>query len=428
MINSIAFSLRYWYRRAHRDELLTGSYYLAANTFAATGLGIGFWWLAARIFPSEGVGLAVVVISTAQLITTTAQLGLGYGVIRSLPEAHVGASALINSTLTVTGIMALALSGLALMFGAVLSPAFAGVMRSTGHGATFILLTVFLTVFQIIDQVLIVLRAGQLLFWKNVITSVARVLLLAATSAVPSTLAILAAFALPLALADVVMLAFVLPRKLPNFRARPALHLKRLRGLAKYSVGSYTANLLHDLPYQLLPHIVAKQLGAVSVAPFFIVWNAFSLLTTISGSVSLSLFVEGSHDAAHLKQLGSRALVLALSLTAIMALMMVFLAEPLLSIFGPEYALRGSQALRILGVSALPAALVYLLVAAQRIRKRLVTVNLAFALIAIVSLALSQFNARGGLSMIAAIWGLAQCAAAVFLINVYRRGDVNGTD
>ncbi|MEK7324058.1 MAG: oligosaccharide flippase family protein [Chloroflexota bacterium] len=410
-----------WYRRIRSDHLLAGSSYLAANTFAVTGLGVLFWWSAARLYPPESIGLAVVAISTVQLITTAAQMGLGYGVIRFLPEAGAEAAMLLNSALTVTGGLALCLAALVVFVGPHLSPELGRLSQSGGYGVMFILMTVSLALFQLLDQMLAALRASRILLWKNMLTGLGRVGLLALASVRPSPTMVMLAFALPLVLAVAVTTLLVLPRQIAGYAPRPAFHVARLRQVSGYSANSYAGNLLHDLPYQALPHLIANQLGAASAAYFYIAWNIFSMLTTVSASVSLSLFVEGSREAGRLAQLRTRALGVALGITAAMALAVIVAADLLLGIFGPAYASGGAPALRWLALATLPAALVYLLTATQRIRKQLGSINTAFGLIALVSLLLAQLSLQRGLFMVGIVWGVAQSAAAAYLLLIRKR-------
>ena len=144
MSRLMSVTLHRWFSQIQRDRLLTSSSYFAANTLAVTGLGVLFWWSAARLYPAEGIGLAVVAISTTQLITTAAQIGFGYAVIRFLPEAGSQASGLINSILTLIGALALSLAGLAVVVGSRLSPEIALLTQLNGYAITFILMTVAL--------------------------------------------------------------------------------------------------------------------------------------------------------------------------------------------------------------------------------------------------------------------------------------------
>jgi len=65
-----------------------------------------------------------------------------------------------------------------------------------------------------------------------------------------------------------------------------------------FSAGNYLAGLFITCPNLILPIMVLNTLGAEQAAYYYIAFAIASLLFMIRNAVSMSLFVEGSHDEA----------------------------------------------------------------------------------------------------------------------------------
>jgi O-antigen/teichoic acid export membrane protein len=420
MASELIPAISFWrrLRRFQSDALFTNSTFFLLSTIAATGLGAIYWWIAARFCTTTVVGSTVVLISTAQLITTAALLGLGFSLVHFLPTTE-NKSELINVALSFSFLAALALSIMTLWIGPRVFPALSLLGTDTQTSLTFVFFATTLAAFQVVYPVLAAIRAGLLLLCVNLGIGIGRIVFILALP-MTSVPALMLVFVGPMIIVLVVFWALMLPKLVPGFSFRPTLNLRRWSHIFGYSIPSYAANLLHDLPYQILPLIVASQLGAAAAAYFFMAWNVFGLLTTVGGSISLSLFVEGSHDAHSLRRLTKKATTLTLGMTTLLAFIVVVLAFPILSVFGKNYATHGASLLQILAAASIPAALVYIGVTVQRVEIHLNVVMLAFAIIAIISFALVATNANE-LIGIGLAWGTAQLVAAGYLVIVYRK-------
>jgi O-antigen/teichoic acid export membrane protein len=413
-----AISLWRRLRRFQSDSLFTNSTFFLLSTIAATGLGAMYWWIAARFCATTVVGSTVVLISTSQLITTAALLGLGFSMVHFLPTTE-NQSELINVALSFSFLAALALSIMTLWIGPRVFPALSLLGTDTQKSLIFVFFTTTLAAFQVVSPVLAAIRAGRLLLYVNLGIGIGRIVLILALP-LTSVPALMSVFVGPMIIVLIVLWGLVLPKLVPGFSFRPTLNLRRWSHIFSYSIPSYAANLLHDLPYQVLPLIVAGQLGAASAAYFFMAWNVFGLLTTVGGSISLSLFVEGSHDARSLRRLTKKAATLTLGMTTLLAFIVVVLAFPILAVFGKNYATHGASLLQILAAASIPAAMVYIGVAVQRVEIHLDVVMLAFAVIAIITFALVATNTNE-LIGIGLAWSAAQLVAAGYLVLAYRK-------
>ena len=128
------------------------SVYLMANSAVAAALGFVFWIIVARFYAVEAVGLGSALVSVAALLVFVANLGLGVGLIRFLPGAGAGASALVNSCLTLAGLAALALAALFVVGIPLWSPTLGFVRQDPIFIAAFIAFVVAATIFSLFER------------------------------------------------------------------------------------------------------------------------------------------------------------------------------------------------------------------------------------------------------------------------------------
>jgi O-antigen/teichoic acid export membrane protein len=413
-------------RHIKRDVFLTNSFIFLLNTVAVSGLGFLFWWTSARLYSAYAIGEFVVVLSITQLITTIANMGLSYSLIRYLPTLPgENKVEVLNTSFTIVLLLTSVLSISTLSLARFFSPTLAGVNANSSLCFLFLFFSASLALYQIMSPILAVLRAGHLLLSISIITGISRVLLLILCSLKFNNLSMLMiAFALPTFLAFILLLT-VLPNFLNGFSFSPRLNFGLLKSMSKYSTLSYAANVIHDLPYQLFPQFIAYQIGPASAAYFYMAWNFFNLITTAGNSFSLSMFVEGSHQAEKINRLARRNLLAVLIFTGIFASIIFILAKPLLLLYGSEYARHAIPLLRIMAIASIPAALVYSLIAALRVKMSLTPILTAFAMIATLSMAgcgLFHFNR---LTDAGWVWGFSQLAALIFLCGYIRWKDLS---
>src|SRR4030042_891999 len=92
-----------------KSPLYRNSLFLMTSTVARAGLGFIFWIIVARIYTEVEVGLGSATVSAMAFLEMLGVMGLGAAIIRFLPKAEKPQE-LINSCLTLSGIVALALA------------------------------------------------------------------------------------------------------------------------------------------------------------------------------------------------------------------------------------------------------------------------------------------------------------------------------
>ena len=421
--------LRALWRRLYTDSLYRNSAYFFLNTLAVSTLGFCYWWLSTRIYPVETVGHSVILISTGQLITTITQFGISFSLVRFLPEWSGHETRLINFALTfVTGVTAV-VSLATILFGWRISPSLNSLPTNPALATLFALFVIGLAGYQLTYPILAALRAGRLLLATSVGTFAGRIILLLILSRSPSIYNLLLAFALPTAVGALLTFGFTLRYHLPGYSIRWYPYTKQWKKIIGYAAGNYGGNVLHDLPYQTLPQLIANGAGAAEAAYFFIVWKLFGLLTTLGNAISLSIFVEGSHNRKAVHAITTKGAVSTVVLTGALALITIVFARPLLFVFGQEYLENAIVPLRIVALAAVPAAVVYAKAAALRVRLKLRPVVVAFGTISVVTLGAILLLNVSNLAMIAWVWGASQVlAAAILLFSQHKEEDTQSAE
>ena len=166
-------------------------------------------------------------------------------------------------------------------------------------------------------------------------------------------------------------------------------------------------------------HRSLEIISALRVRHIFISFGIFSTyLTTLGSSVSLSLFVEGSHKIIMLGNQFKRTIKSSVGLTIFMSLFVIIFAKPLLLIFGKDYMNYGTSALRIITFASIPAVIISSKTAVLRVKSNLSKVIKAFAIISCISLSLSLTSIGNNLNSVSLIWVLSQIAAAIYIMRV----------
>ncbi len=350
--------------------LYSNAFYLMLNTAVTSLLGFFFWMVVARFYTEAEVGLSSAIISVMTLLGTMSLVGLNASLVRFLPHADKPRE-LINSCLTVGGLISLLLAG---MFAAGLgywSPVLAFIKQNIIFVCAFIIFTFLSTLSSLVDATFIATRRASFVLSKNTVYSVLKIPLPVFFVFFLHTFGVVASWGIAVAVALGVALFLLLPRVESRYRPVPILKPGLLREMWRYSAGSYVANLISALRALLLPVMVVNVLGAEPNAYFYVAWMIASLLFTIPGAVSQSLFAEGSHSYDALRENLARSLRFTFLLLIPAVIVLIALSKWLLLAFGQSYSLNGLRLLQTLSLSSLPLAISHIYGAILRVTGRL---------------------------------------------------------
>jgi len=384
--------------------LYRNAFYLMLNTAATSLLGFFFWMVVARFYTEAEVGFSSAIISVMTLLGTISLVGLNTSLIRFLPRADKPRE-LINSCLTLSGLVSLLLAG---MFAAGLgywSPVLAFITQNAIFACAFMIFTLLSTLSALVDATFVASRRASFVLCKNTIYSVLKIPLPVFFALFLHAFGVVASWGIAIAVALAISLFLFLPRVQSSYRPVPALRLRLLRGMWRYSTGSYLANLISALRTLLLPVLVVNILGAEQNAYFYVAWMIANLLFTIPTAVSQSLFAEGSHSDDMLRRNFIRSLKFTFLLLIPAVIVLIVVGKWLLLAFGQSYSLNALRLLWVLSLSSLPLAITHIYGAILRVTSRLKELIAIQAFISAVALAASYLlMPTMGIVVIGYVW------------------------
>jgi O-antigen/teichoic acid export membrane protein len=316
-----------------------------------TGLGFVFWMVVARFYSEAEVGLGAAIISAISLLGLFSRLGLDITLIRFLPKTDKPTE-LINSCLTLSGIVALAIAGIYIAGIGLWSPAMGFIRHNVIFSIAFVLFTIFWTLSGVVSLIFIAKRRADFTLSKSTIYSLLKVPLPIILVIYFHTFGIVASWGLATGVALAISVLLFLPRAQNRYKLVPKVNLGILKDVWRYSAGNYLANLLGAAPGLILPIMIVNLLGAAQNAYFYVAWMIAGLLFAIPGAISQTLFAEGSHFEVAL-EVNVRRSYRFIFMLLIPAIVIVLLGGKwFLLIFGASYSANALMLLWILAASS----------------------------------------------------------------------------
>lgn len=349
-----------------RDSLVGNSAFLFINTALLAGFGFVFWSISAHVYTPAQVGVATALIAALNLIISLALLGLEISLIRFLPETERRAD-LINASLTWTAALAMACGAIFLLLQPIVAPRLGVIRENTLVRVLYLLFCIPAAWSYILESVFVAYRSARQIVVKNLLSSVAKLPLIAAfvfAGAFGIYSAWMASFAVGAVFAVVVL------RRRFNHRLAFATRLVPVRGMTAFSIANYLATFAEGVPDMVLPIVVLDLLGAVAAAHYYIAVMLASLLFAVSAAAGQSLFAEGSNSVAELRHHARKAGVFMACLLVPGIALTVGVGPYVLEIFGHSYATSAGGLLTILALSAVIVAANDALRAIHKVRMR----------------------------------------------------------
>lgn len=395
-------------------RLLRNSLTLSAGTVIRLSIGFLTWLAAARLYPASEVGIAAGAISAMLLCIQGGTVGIDLALIALFPEHRLRPAFLLDTAITLSGLMAcvaalsfLGLTALGLRALDVLS-------GSLPYAALFLGLTVLQAAWWLLDQASVAFRRGEEVLARAVLAgavTLGGVGLLGALG-LDTAAAILAAWlaaALAACTAGIVQM-----RRNAGYRFRP--RLERLLGRRLLSVGlpNFALTTADVAPVLILPIVAGEVLSPSDAAYWYAVWMMALAAYTVPASFGLNFFAEVSDAPSDLARHAGATLRSGLLFAVAAGLAVIVVGPFALSILGPEYAERGSGPLRLAAVAATPIVVVkvYLYTCRATARMREGTGIAAISgIVAVVGAALAADS--WGLTGMAATWLVVQVMTAL---------------
>jgi O-antigen/teichoic acid export membrane protein len=374
MMNVMSLAHRELIKKTFRISLYNNAFYLMLNTAATSALGFIFWIIMARFFSNAEVGIGTVLISASGLIASISILGLGFGLIRYMPDAGDDVCRLNNSVFTLTALLAGIFSLAYLIAIPVLAPALQFVRNNSLLLIAFLLLTVVTAVCTQTDSSLIAGRSSRFVFWKGTLSSILKLPLPVLVFASLGGFGIFTGTGVAMLAALLVTWLFFMPQVYPGYCPRPLLSGKLIFRILPFSFTNYLSGLLGTAPIYIFPLMILNALGPKQSAYFYMAYMIYTAMNIIPSGFMQSLFAEGSHEPGKLGSYGRRALVASLLLSLPAVLVMMVLGRWILHYFGAAYAENGFDLFRYLLLSIIPGCLGGFYITFNQIKKRVVLI------------------------------------------------------
>jgi O-antigen/teichoic acid export membrane protein len=373
--------------RLLRSRLYTNMAHLWLSTLALAILGFAFWGVVARLYPPEAVGLGGTVVTSAIVLAQVSQLGLGYVLIRFIPQSGLEAPILLSRSLVTVAVASL-LSGL-IFLGTV--PLWSQDLQDllwedAGHVGVFIALVTFVTLEHQLRFTFIAYQRSIYVLALTMSIGLLRLLVASLLAGLGSAFGIVIGHGLAVLLSILVAVLFFLPGSTGKLRLPLALDVWRLAPLAPFSLSNLASHVLTVLAWQLLPLLVISLAGAVAAGFFYIVWTVAGIMLIMMQQLALSLLAEGSNDSREVRSQAWGALVIGVALGTLFAVAVYFLGDLVLLLFGREYVEQSNDVLKVLAAAMPLAAVTHVYLSIERVYQRLVPLVAVSAVVALVML------------------------------------------
>jgi O-antigen/teichoic acid export membrane protein len=402
-----------------RSPLYRNSFFLMANTVVTSGLGFFFWMVVARFYTQAEMGWGSAIISAISLLALLSMPGFNIALIRFLPKAE-RPKAMINSCLTLSGLIALGVAVISVAGLDIWSPALGFIKENIIFAAAFVFFVIISTISPVLDSTFIGRRRADFVLSENAIFSLLKIPLPILLVLFFRTFGIAASWGIAAAFAFAISLFFFIPRVQEQYKPTPELNLGIIGSMWRYSAGSYLAQLFDNAPALVLPVMVVNLLGAEQNAFFYVAWMIGGLLFAIPSAVSRSLFAEGAHFEDELWGNVSKSLKFIFLLLVPAVILVLLVGKWLLLLFGEGYSVSGLL-LRILCISSLFIGINRVYATTLRVEDRIVELVLVFGFITIGTLLGSYFiMPKAGMVGIGYIWLAVQVIVSLYAISAMR--------
>lgn len=393
-----------------KAPLFRNAYYLMGSHVLTSPLSFVFWVVAARFYTTEEVGLAGAIIPMISFIAGMADLGIGFGIIRFLPNAGDRANTLMNTSFTIQLIASLLVSIIFLAGLSLWSPAMLILQSSPIYLIGFVLLTIMSTFIASMRSIFIASSASRLVLMADLITRGTAIPCLFVLASFSGFFGVLGSQGLAVFITIILALVVFLPGLRAGYFPKPNIDRNVVKEIIPYSLGNYIGQLVGSIQFWLLPTIVLNLLGAELNAYFYVAMAISSVVVMVPSSLSTSAFAESSHFEDRLSSNIRNAFILSLVLDVVVVAAIFGLGKYILLLFGREYSAGGTMVLKLFALSVFPQTISWFLLTSARVKKQikfLIGVQAALAII-VISL----------IYIMGPMWGLKGVGIAYLLGNV----------
>jgi hypothetical protein len=395
----------------------TVSWLVAQATTSAAGYF--YWLLGARAYASQQIGQAASITSISIVVALVAGQAIMASLVVRLPQSSAPRAVLTSSVFAAAGLAA-GLAAVGVVVLPICVPALT-VLRGFGLALAMVAVCISQSVGLVVDGAALTLGRFRVLVGRNALFGAGKLAVVAVcvvAGAGSGTEVLVGSWAVVGAGTSCWAL----------WRLRRATSGKGWSlATIRPGFGYQTVTAIGStVPPQLLPTLVAAQVGASLAGDFSLTWLLGGLCFSVSPAVAQAMLVV---DESGLSRYTRHAALIILALLVVPVTLFLTLGGPILGLFGPSYSTYGTALLIWLALSALPDAVTNIAVARWRVRENLGPAALLNGLIATVVLALvigPLHATRESIASVGAAWFVAQTAGCGFVLARAMRMRVSG--
>jgi len=366
-----------------REPIHKNSIHLVTNSFVTSGLGFIFWVIAARFYGSYELGLASAIVSSMNLLTVLSLLGFNISLIKFLPNSS-GKENLINSCFTLDLCAASIISIIFLLGINTFSPELSFLKENLIFSIFFIIFTATGVIGLLLNSIFIANRLSKIVLLKDSIFGILKIPL-TIFAIFLGAFGIFFAWGIALMISSIIGMGLLF-KIIPQYKPRVLIEKELIRDMFHFSFWNYIAHIFSLAPASILPIMIANVLSADAAAYFYISWMIANLLFSIPAQSTQSLLAECSNFDQKIKENAEKTLKFILLLIILPIVIILFMGDKLLLLFGREYSIESFKLLQLLAISAIPYAINSLFISIKRVKKETTSVVLIYFIMAFIAL------------------------------------------
>ncbi|OPX76909.1 MAG: Polysaccharide biosynthesis protein [Methanosaeta sp. PtaB.Bin018] len=365
------------------EPLLKNSIHLITNSFATSGLGFIFWIIAARFYDSYEVGLASAIVSSMSLLTVLSLLGFNISLIKFLPNSN-GKEDLINSCFTLDLCVSSIISIIFLLGINTFSPELSFLKENLIFSIFYIIFTATGVIGLLLNSIFIANRLSKNVLLKDSIFGISKIPL-TMFAIFLGAFGIFFAWGIALMISSIIGMALLF-KIIPQYKPKIFIEKELIRNMFHFSFWNYIAHVLSLAPASILPIMITNMLSADAAAYFYISWMIANLLFSIPAQSTQALLAECSNFEQKIRENINKSLKFILLLLIPPIVIILFMGDKLLLLFGREYSIESFKMLQLLAISAFPYSINSLFISIKRVKKETNSVVLIYFIMAFIAL------------------------------------------
>ena len=345
------------FQRHISNSLYKNTYVIFAFRAFLSLAGFLFWAVAARISPAGEVGIASGIVAAAIFLSTLAQLGIGFGLVRYMPSSE-NPQGLLNKSLLIVSTAIFLLTSIFLAGINIWSPALSITRDGFQNIFLFFLLVTVLGLNLVLELTYLAKkRPVYSLYRQMIVTPLSFVLLYLGMGYDNGYRLIVFSYMFASLVGFTVSIGFFLRKVIPGYGFGFNWDIPMPQGFWKYSIANHVTEQFQRAPIDLMPLIVINFIGPESAAYFFVAWMIASSLNTLAASVAAGLLAEGVNDPSNAVHYFKQARKLGTVFSVLLSIAAAVLGRQILGVYGTDYIENGLPSVIILLIANIPGIL-----------------------------------------------------------------------